>query len=90
MGAVLRLPLEVNVIGGYHGLRCYVGQMQHDIGLYDLQRFLTGVPFMIKINVAPVSAIECDVANAIAFTHSDCFFLSCNLFLDSIIIVVIC
>ncbi len=29
MGAVLRLPLEVNFKGGYHGLRCYVGQTQH-------------------------------------------------------------
>jgi hypothetical protein len=29
VGAVLLLPLEVNVKGGYHGLRCYIGQMQH-------------------------------------------------------------
>jgi hypothetical protein len=29
VGAVLLLPLEVNVGGGYHGLRCYVGQTQH-------------------------------------------------------------
>ncbi len=29
VGAVLRLPLEVNVKGGYHGLRCYVGQTKH-------------------------------------------------------------
>lgn len=31
MGAVLRLPLEVNVRGGYHGFRCYVGQTQHGV-----------------------------------------------------------
>jgi len=42
------------------------------IGLLALRRFLTGVPFIMKINVAPVSAIAFDVAIVIAFTHSNC------------------
>jgi hypothetical protein len=42
------------------------------IGLSDLRRFLTGVPFITKINVAPVSAIACDLAIVIAFAHSNC------------------
>jgi hypothetical protein len=42
------------------------------IGLLALRRFLTGVPFIMKINVAPVSAIAFDVAFVIAFTHSHC------------------
>jgi hypothetical protein len=41
------------------------------IGLSDLRRLLTGVPFIMKINVAPVSAIACDLAIAIALTHSN-------------------
>ncbi len=42
------------------------------IGLSDLRIFLTGVPFITKIDVAPVSAIACDLAVVIAFTHSNC------------------
>jgi hypothetical protein len=42
------------------------------IGLSDLRRFLTGVPFITKIDVAPVSAIACNLAIVIAFTHSNC------------------
>jgi hypothetical protein len=34
VGAFLRLPLEANVKGGYHGLRCYVGQTQHELGAF--------------------------------------------------------
>ena len=40
------------------------------IGLSDWCIFLAGVPFMIKIEIAPVSVIACDVAIAIAFAHS--------------------
>jgi hypothetical protein len=29
LGAVLQLPLEVNVKGSYHGWVCYIGQAQH-------------------------------------------------------------
>ena len=42
------------------------------IGLLALRRFLMGVPFIMKIDVAPVSAIAFDVAIVIAFTHSNC------------------
>jgi hypothetical protein len=54
------------------------------IGLLDLRRFLTGVPFIMKIDVAPVSAIACDLAIVIAFAHSNylCFVLQ----LDVIIV----
>jgi hypothetical protein len=48
------------------------------IGLLDLRRFLTGVPFMMKIAVAPVSAIACVMANVIAFTNSNFYMLLCN------------
>ncbi len=34
VGAVLQLPLEIIVKGGYHGYLCYVGQTQH--GLDDV------------------------------------------------------
>ncbi len=54
------------------------------IGLSDLRRFLTGMPFIIKIDVAPVSAIACDLAIVIAFAHSN--FLCFVLQLDVIIV----
>ncbi len=41
------------------------------IGLSVRQRFLTAVPFIIKIEIDPVSAIACDAAIAIAFAHSN-------------------
>ena len=44
------------------------------MGLLDFWRFLTGVPFMMKIEVAPVSAIACVVANVIAFARSNCLY----------------
>jgi hypothetical protein len=44
------------------------------MGLLDFRRFLTGVPFMMKIEVAPVSAIACVVANVIAFARSNCLY----------------
>jgi len=44
------------------------------IGLSDLRRFLTGVPFIMKIYVAPVSAIVFDLAIVIAFAHSICVY----------------
>jgi hypothetical protein len=37
-------------------------------------RFLMDVPFMIKTEGAPVSAIACDAAIAIAFAHSNCLY----------------
>jgi hypothetical protein len=40
------------------------------IGLSDWCKFLAGVPFMIKTEVA----IACDVAIAIAFAHSTCLY----------------
>jgi hypothetical protein len=39
------------------------------MGLFVRRRFLTGVPFMMKIDVAPVLAIACNTAIAIVFTH---------------------
>ena len=54
------------------------------IGLLDLRIFLTGVPFMMNIEVAPVSAIACDLAIVIAFAHSN--FLYFILQLDVIIV----
>jgi hypothetical protein len=54
------------------------------IGVLDLRRFLTGVPFIIKIDVAPVSAIACDLTIVIAFAHS--IFLYFVLQLDVIIV----
>jgi hypothetical protein len=41
------------------------------IGLFVVRRFLTGVPFMMNIEVAPVSAIACVGAIVIAFAHSN-------------------
>ena len=41
------------------------------IGLFVVRRFLTGVPFMMHIEVAPVSAIACAGAIVIAFAHSN-------------------
>jgi len=54
------------------------------IGLSDLRRFLTGVRFIMKIDVAPVSAIACDLTIVIAFAHSN--FLYFVLQLDVIIV----
>ena len=42
------------------------------IGLSALRRFLMGVPFIMKIDVAPVSAIAFDLAIVIACAHSNC------------------
>ena len=55
------------------------------IGLFVVRRFLTGVPFMMNIEVAPVLAIACIEAIVIAFAHSN--FLYFVLQLDVIIIV---
>ena len=41
------------------------------MGLSIRRRFLTGVPFIMKIDVAPVSAIACKAAIAIAFAYSN-------------------
>ena len=41
------------------------------IGLFVVRRFLTGVPFMMNIEVAPVMAIACIGAIVIAFAHSN-------------------
>ena len=47
------------------------------MGLFVRRRFLTGVPSMVKIDVAPVLAIACKATIAIAFAHSNCLnFLS--------------
>ena len=54
------------------------------IGLFVVRRFLTGVPFMINIEVAPVLAMACVGAIMIAFVYSN--FLYCVLQLDVIII----
>ena len=54
------------------------------IGLFVVRRFLTGVPFMMHIEVAPVSAIACVGAIVIAFAHSN--FLYFVLQFDVIII----
>ncbi len=40
------------------------------IGWSAQRRFVMGVPFMMKIEVAPVSAMACDVAIVIALAHS--------------------
>jgi len=39
------------------------------IGLFVVRRVLTGVPFMMNIEVAPVSAIACVGAITIAFAQ---------------------
>jgi len=57
------------------------------IGLFVVRRFLTGVPFMMHIEVAPVSAIACVGAIVIAFAYSN--FLYFVLQLDVIIVVVV-
>jgi hypothetical protein len=44
------------------------------IGWSARSRFLTGIPFMMKIEVAPVSAMACVVAIVIALAH----FKHCN------------
>ena len=54
------------------------------IGLFVLRRFLTGVPFIIHIEVAPVSAMACVGAIVIVFAHSP--FLYFVLQLDVIIV----
>ena len=54
------------------------------IGLSDLRIFLTGVPFIMKIDVAPVSAIAFVLAIVIAFAHS--IFVYFVLQLDVIIV----
>ena len=54
------------------------------IGLLDLRRFLTGVTFIMKIDVASVSAIACELAIVIAFAHSN--FVYFVLQLDVIIV----
>ncbi len=54
------------------------------IGLFVVRRFLTSVPFMMNIEVAPVSAIACVGAIVIAFEHSN--FLYFVLQLDVIIV----
>jgi len=54
------------------------------IGLIVVQRFLTSVPFMMNIEVAPVLAIACIGAIVIAFVHSN--FLYFVLQFDVIII----
>jgi len=48
------------------------------IGLFVVRRFLTGVPFMMNIEVAPVSAIACVGAIVIAFAHSNFYTSFCN------------
>ena len=48
------------------------------IGLFVVRRFLTGVPFMMNIEVAPVSAIVCVGAIVIAFTHFNFYISFCN------------
>jgi hypothetical protein len=42
------------------------------IGWSAQRRFLMGIPFMTKIQVAPVSAMACVVAIVIALVHSKC------------------
>ena len=54
------------------------------IGLFIVRRFLTSVPFMMNIEVAPVSAIACIGAIVIAFAHSN--FLYFVLQLDVMIV----
>jgi hypothetical protein len=46
-------------------------------GLFVVRRFLTGMPFMMNIEVAPVSAIACVGAIVIAFAHSNFYILFC-------------
>ena len=41
------------------------------IGLFVVRRFMTGVPFMMNIEIAPVSAIACIGAIVIAFARSN-------------------
>jgi hypothetical protein len=48
------------------------------IGFFVLRRFLTGVPFIMNIEVAPVSAMACVGAIAIVFAHSTFYILFCN------------
>jgi hypothetical protein len=57
------------------------------IGLFVLRRFLTGVPFIINIEVAPVSAMACVGAIVIVFAHST--FLYFVLQLDVIIVALL-
>jgi hypothetical protein len=40
------------------------------IGWSAQRRFLMGIPFMMKIEVSPVSAMACTVAIVIALVHS--------------------
>jgi hypothetical protein len=47
------------------------------IGLFVVRRFLTGMPFMMNIEVAPVSAIACVGAIVIAFAHSNFYISFC-------------
>jgi hypothetical protein len=54
------------------------------IGLLVLRRFLTGVPFIMNIEVMPVSAMACVGAIMIVFAHST--FLYFALQLDVIIV----
>jgi hypothetical protein len=54
------------------------------IGLFVVRRFLTGVPFKMNFEVAPVSAIACVRAIVISFAHSN--FLCFVLQLDVIIV----
>jgi hypothetical protein len=44
------------------------------IGWSAIRKFLTGLPFMMKIEVAPMSAMACVAAIVIAFAHS----MHCN------------
>jgi hypothetical protein len=57
-----------------------------------VRRFLTGVPFMMNIEVAPVSAIACVGAIMIAFAYSNffifCFAIGCDY--RSVVTVVWC
>ncbi len=48
------------------------------IGLIVVQRFLTSVPFMMNVEVAPVLAIACVEAIVIAFAHSNFYISFCN------------
>ncbi len=40
------------------------------IGWSTIRKFLMGVPFIMKVEVAPVSAMACIAAIVIAFAHS--------------------
>ncbi len=48
------------------------------IGSLVLRRFLTGVPFIMNIDVAPVSAMACVGAIVIVFAHSSFYIFLCN------------